>query len=211
MTIGQKIFYLLEEKNMTQKEFSDKTGIATTTISDWRKKNTNPGSDKIMVICSALEVTPEYLLSGVAEDSDRGKNMDYMVIPKGTEERELIELFNGMDWLDREHLLEYARRAYEKKLNSGYVDKTKDMSMVKIAEFCDIEIFMDSKFEGIPSVDVNYLDDNVSGSIELKGGTIYGSFSKYVLPVIEAWYKEHKMQLLKMWQDKKVEMIAAWE
>ena len=137
--------------------------------------------------------------------------MDYMVIPKGTEERELIELFNGMDWLDREHLLEYARRAYEKKLNSGYVDKTKDMSMVKIAEFCDIEIFMDSKFEGIPSVDVNYLDDNVSGSIELKGGTIYGSFSKYVLPVIEAWYKEHKMQLLKMWQDKKVEMIAAWE
>ncbi|MBE5840939.1 MAG: helix-turn-helix transcriptional regulator [Butyrivibrio sp.] len=40
-------------------------GISATTISDWRKKNTNPGSDKIMAICAALDVTPEYLLSGV--------------------------------------------------------------------------------------------------------------------------------------------------
>ena len=43
MTVGQRIFYLLEEKKMTQVEFSKRTGIATTTISDWRKKNTNPG------------------------------------------------------------------------------------------------------------------------------------------------------------------------
>ncbi|MBR5375716.1 MAG: helix-turn-helix transcriptional regulator, partial [Lachnospiraceae bacterium] len=47
VTIGQKIFYLLSQKNMTQKEFSDRTGISTTTISDWKKKNTNPGSEKI--------------------------------------------------------------------------------------------------------------------------------------------------------------------
>ena len=85
MTVGQRIFYLLEEKKMTQVEFSKRTGIATTTISDWRKKNTNPGSEKIMQICAALEVTPEYLLSGVCEDSDRGKAVDYMVIPQGTE------------------------------------------------------------------------------------------------------------------------------
>ena len=87
MTVGQRIFYLLEEKKMTQVEFSRRSGIATTTISDWRKKNTNPGSDKIMQICAALEVTPEYLLSGVCEDSNRGKSTDYMVIPKGTDER----------------------------------------------------------------------------------------------------------------------------
>ena len=71
MTVGQRIFELLKQKGMTQKEFSERTGIATTTISDWRKKNTNPGSDKILLICAALEVTPEYLLSGVSEDSHR--------------------------------------------------------------------------------------------------------------------------------------------
>lgn len=211
MTIGQKIFYLLKKKNMTQKEFSDKTGIATTTISDWRKKNTNPGSDKIMVICSALDVTPEYLLSGVSEDSARGKNTDYMVIPKGTDERELIELFNDMEWLDREHLLEYARRIHEKSLQSGYVDRTKDKSMKKIAEFYDIEIFMDSQFEGTPSIDINYLDDNVAGRLDLNEGTIDGDFSKYVRPVITAWYDEHRSQLLSMWKKKKIKTIAAWE
>lgn len=79
MTVGQRIFELLKQKGMTQKEFSERTGIATTTISDWRKKNTNPGSDKILLICAALEVTPEYLLSGVSEDSDRGRNKEYVV------------------------------------------------------------------------------------------------------------------------------------
>ena len=211
MTIGQKIFYLLEERNMTQKEFSLRTGISTTTISDWRKKNTNPGSDKIMAICAALGVTPEYLLSGVTEDSDRGRNIDYMVIPKGTDERELIELFSSMDWLEREHLLEYARRAIEKKSESGYTDRTEKKSMVKIAEFCDIEVFMDSEFDGDPTVDINYLDDNVQGSLQLQEGRIMGDFSKYVIPVISAWYEEHKSLLIKMWNNHKIEMIPTWE
>ena len=211
MTIGQKIFYLLEERNMTQKEFSLRTGISTTTISDWRKKNTNPGSDKIMAICAALRVTPEYLLSGVTEDSDRGRNIDYMVIPKGTEERELIELFSSMDWIEREHLIEYARRAIEKKSESGYTDRTEKKSMVKIAEFCDIEVLMDSEFDGNPTVDINYLDDNVQGSLQLQDGKIIGDFSKYVIPVISAWYEEHKSLLIQMWNNHKIEIIPTWE
>ena len=117
----------------------------------------------------------------------------------------------NMDWLDREHLLEYARRAIVKKFESCYSDRSKNKSMVKIAEFCDIEVFMDSKFEGTPSVDINYLDDNVQGSLQLAEGAIQGGFSKYVVPVIEAWYKEHKSLLVKMWADRKIEMIPAWE
>lgn len=209
MTVGQRIFYLLEEKKMTQVEFSKRTGIATTTISDWRKKNTNPGSEKIMQICAALEVTPEYLLSGVCEDSDRGKAVDYMVIPQGTEERELLELFNEMQWLERARLLEYAKKLSEKK-SSDYKSKEKK-AMKKIAEFCDIEIYMDEEFSGSPAVDVNYLDDDVQGSIDLEQGVIKGDFSKYVLPVIEAWLKEHREMLLGMWKEKKIGLIPAWE
>ena len=113
MTVGQRIFELLKQKGMTQKEFSERTGIATTTISDWRKKNTNPGSDKILLICAALEVTPEYLLSGVSEDSDRGRNKEYIVIPQNTEERLLIEVFGKMDFEERKHLLAYAKKIME--------------------------------------------------------------------------------------------------
>ena len=42
MTIRDRIFEKLEELDMTQKEFSEKTGIPQTTVSDWRKKKTNP-------------------------------------------------------------------------------------------------------------------------------------------------------------------------
>ena len=209
MTIGQRIFYLLEEKNMTQKEFSNRTGIATTTISDWRKKNTNPGSDKVMAICAALDVTPEYLLSGVSEDSERGKNVDYMVIPKGTEERELIELFNGMDWVSRARMMEYARKVSEH--TSQYIDKTEKKSMVKIAEFCDIEVYTDSNFDGEPFVDIYYIDDDVRGSINILKDKVKGDFSRYVLPVIEAWYRDNKPQLVNMWNIKKVQPMAEWE
>ena len=116
MTVGQRIFMLLEEKGMTQKEFSDRTGIATTTISDWRKKNTNPGSDKILSICAALDVTPEYLLSGVTEDSLRGQQVDYMIVPQGTEERFVLESFSSMDFSKRKHLLAYIKLLAEKSI-----------------------------------------------------------------------------------------------
>jgi DNA-binding transcriptional regulator YiaG len=38
MTIRDRIFDKLEELNMTQKEFSNRTKIPESTISDWRKK-----------------------------------------------------------------------------------------------------------------------------------------------------------------------------
>ncbi len=47
----------------------------------------------------------------VKTDAIRERGVDYMVIPQGTDEREPIELFNDMDWLERAHLLEYARKA----------------------------------------------------------------------------------------------------
>lgn len=68
MTISERIFELLKERGYTQKEFSKKTGIAESTISDWKKKGTNPVSDKILTICDVLEVSPYYLLSGTERE-----------------------------------------------------------------------------------------------------------------------------------------------
>lgn len=211
MTIGQRVFHLLDEKNMTQREFSKRTGIATTTISDWRKKNTNPGSDKIMCICAALEVTPEYLLAGVTEDSERGRNVDFMVIPGGTKERELMEVFNDMDWMDREHLLEYARNLKRKKEDNAWRMKDKSDSIEKIAEFCNIEVFINTDFVGEPSLVLHYLDEDVDGTIDLTSGKIEGDFSKYVRPVIEDWLGDNKGHLLRMWRNRKIEMLPKWE
>lgn len=62
MTISERIFKIMGEKKITQLELSKNTGIGQSTISDWKTKKTNPSADKIMIICAALEVTPEDLL-----------------------------------------------------------------------------------------------------------------------------------------------------
>ena len=47
MLISEKIFYLIGKNKLTQKEFSEQTGISQSTISDWKRKKTNPSADKI--------------------------------------------------------------------------------------------------------------------------------------------------------------------
>ena len=64
MIISERIFKILKDKNMSQYAFAQKAGLANSTISDWKTKKTNPSADKIMDICTVLEITPEQLLTG---------------------------------------------------------------------------------------------------------------------------------------------------
>ena len=70
MIISERIFYVMEQKNITQLELSRRTGIATSNISDWKKKKTNPKADCLLSICDALEITPEQLLTGKGIDPE---------------------------------------------------------------------------------------------------------------------------------------------
>lgn len=96
MIISQKIFELMKAKGMNQKSFALATGIAQSTISDWKTKGTNPAADKIMVICDVLGVTPvELLTSG---DQFKAYEPDKAIIVEpGTEKYELIETIKKMD------------------------------------------------------------------------------------------------------------------
>ena len=96
-TISGRIFELLKERNMSQKRFAQETGIAESTISDWKKKKTNPVSDKILIICEVLGVTPYELLSGAEHTGQRSReNMTY-VIDKGTELGILVESYQQLE------------------------------------------------------------------------------------------------------------------
>ena len=68
MIISERIFKILKDKNMSQNAFAKQVGLASSTISDWKRKKTNPSADKIMDICMVLEVTPEQLLTGKGID-----------------------------------------------------------------------------------------------------------------------------------------------
>ena len=58
----------------------EKNRIATSNISDWKKKKTNPKADCLLSICDALEITPEQLLTGKGIDPEyKDADMDYEV------------------------------------------------------------------------------------------------------------------------------------
>ena len=107
MTISEKIFEILDTRAISQKDFSIATGIPQSTISDWRKKNTNPASDKILVICDALDITPYELLSNVKEEGARANKIGYRIVVEGTEENMLIEAYEKLDAKARGRLLGY--------------------------------------------------------------------------------------------------------
>ena len=58
MIISERIIKVIKERNMTQAEFAKLVGISTSTISEWKKRKTNPSVEKIMDICNVLQITP---------------------------------------------------------------------------------------------------------------------------------------------------------
>lgn len=106
-TISDKIFELLKEKGMSQKEFARRTGIAESSISDWKKKRTNPVSDKILIICEVLGVTPYELLSGAEHTGTRSRDNETYVISKGTEIGMLVEAYQKLNIESQKRLIGY--------------------------------------------------------------------------------------------------------
>ncbi len=109
MIISQKIFELIKAKGMTQKEFALATGIAQSTISDWKTKGTNPAADKIMVICDVLGVTPVELLTSGEQFKSYEPDKTIIVEP-GTEKYELIECIKLMDEAQVHRVMAYVKK-----------------------------------------------------------------------------------------------------
>ena len=110
MTISERIFRILKEKNMSQSTFARKAGLASSTISDWKTKKTNPSSDKIMDICVVLGVTPEQLLTGNGIDEDytesnKGNAGTEVAISK--EDICIIEDIHNLKQEQRKRLMKY--------------------------------------------------------------------------------------------------------
>ncbi|MBE5824096.1 MAG: helix-turn-helix transcriptional regulator [Butyrivibrio sp.] len=106
MSISEKIFSLLDERGMSQREFSRKTGITQSTISDWKRKNTNPSADKIIAICDVLKVSPYELLQE-GDSNDELKKVDYRMVSKGTDTYQLIIDFESLNHDNKQRLLGY--------------------------------------------------------------------------------------------------------
>ena len=113
MTISERIFEMLDKRGMSQKEFSEKTGIAQSSISDWKRKKTNPVSDKILIICNVLNVTPYELLGGTDGVGNRSNPSDFILVEKNSELGRSILTFFALDKEKQGRVLGYLKALSE--------------------------------------------------------------------------------------------------
>lgn len=105
MIVSEKIFSLLQEKGMSQKEFSERTGISQSTISDWKRKKTNPSVDKVLKICEVLQISPYELLDEEESLEDEGSVSYDIVLSR--DEKMIVECYRNFASAQRERLLGY--------------------------------------------------------------------------------------------------------
>ncbi len=105
MKISDRIFELIKEKGMTQREFSERTGIPQSTISDWKGKNLNPSADKLLIISQVLNTSVYDILSSADKSSYQ---VDYLSIDKDSQEYHLVETYRRLSALRQAKLIGYA-------------------------------------------------------------------------------------------------------
>lgn len=101
MKLYKKIFARLNELHMSQTELSRRTGIATSTISDWRKKQINPQADKLAAICKALDMSLVDLLC------DEGSPVQVTSTDYFIDEDHMLELFRKSDVEGKRGIIRY--------------------------------------------------------------------------------------------------------
>lgn len=112
MIISERIYELMKEKGITQRYLAEKTGIAQSTISDWKRKKTNPAADKILPICEVLGVTPYELLAGAAYESKF--RADFLLIDRKSEDFLVLEQYNSLERPDKNRVMGYMQALKEK-------------------------------------------------------------------------------------------------
>ena len=64
MSIINNLLLILEKKKLTQTDLCNAIKVNSSTLTNWKTRNTDPPSKYIIPICEFLDVTPEYLLTG---------------------------------------------------------------------------------------------------------------------------------------------------
>ena len=146
MNIYEKIFARLEELHISQIELSRRTGIATSTISDWRKKKINPQADKLVAICKALDMSLVDLLCDEEDKKNAVLAANYVI-----EDNILIEKIIESPIDVKKRVLSY----YEHIMTQSDTGLSNDrnVSIVRDADGNNIVLINDILFKSRRSID----------------------------------------------------------
>lgn len=64
MTVCERMFEIIEKNSLKTADLAKKLNIKQSVISNWKKRNTNPPVEYILVICEFLGISVEKLITG---------------------------------------------------------------------------------------------------------------------------------------------------
>ena len=150
MNIYEKIFNRLTELHMSQIELSRRTGIATSTISDWRKKKINPQADKLVAICKALDMSLVDLLCDDEDKNNKVLTADYVI-----DDQSVIDNIELLPIEKKRRLLrDLEQWVLKKDINLP----TGNVSIIADAEGQKVVVINDLRFKRSKRVDWNVVE-----------------------------------------------------
>lgn len=94
VTITERIFVELSQKNIAQKDFANNIDVNEKTVSAWKRNNSLPPADKLSNISDCLGVSLDYLLTGKEKSSS---------LPN--DEQELLSYYKKLPEREKQRLI----------------------------------------------------------------------------------------------------------
>lgn len=74
MNLGEKLFELRKEKNLSQEAVAEKLNVTRQTVSKWETNQSTPDFDKIIPICELYGISTDELLKGEKQNTEKEEN-----------------------------------------------------------------------------------------------------------------------------------------
>lgn len=100
---AENLNYYMDRDGISQKELSEVTGVATSTVNDWAKAKKYPRIDKIELLANYFRILKSDLIEKKVKEEDKKEN-DILVdiVLKLRSDKELFELVEQISKLNRE-------------------------------------------------------------------------------------------------------------
>lgn len=97
LSIIMNLLQMLEKKNLKQTDLCSAININTSTMTNWKNRNTDPPAKYIIPICEFLQVSPYFLLTG------NENNLPAQEL--STDERRLLHMYSLLSDMEKGEIL----------------------------------------------------------------------------------------------------------
>lgn len=101
MTISERLFEFMDQKQVTPYSLCQKLGIGTSTVNNWKSRNTDPPAKLLVPICEYLGCSVEYLLTGQEPQVTKKEPTQEMSL----DELEMLELFRALPYKEQQRAI----------------------------------------------------------------------------------------------------------